>query len=93
MGHCLITCEELARGTLTRAHVYPREVVRAALRHNAAAVILAHNHPSGVAAPSSHDHEITRSLGDALGLMEVRIVDHLIIAGRDIYSFAEHGKL
>ena len=93
VGHCLITCEELARGSLTRAYVYPREVVRAALRHNAAAVILAHNHPSGVAMPSPEDHEVTKLLATALGLMEVRVVDHLIIAGKDIYSFAEHGEL
>jgi DNA repair protein RadC len=91
--HCLITCEELFRGTLTRAHVYPREVVRSALRHNAAAVILAHNHPSGEAKPSPHDHELTHLLSSALGLMEVRIVDHLIVAGRQFYSFAEHGEL
>ena len=91
--NCLIHCEELFRGTLTRAHVYPREVVRAALHHNAAAVILAHNHPSGVASPSDHDHELTQLLGDALGLMEVRVLDHLIIAGCQIYSFAEHGEV
>lgn len=91
--HCLICCEELARGSLTRAHVYPREVVRAALRHNAAAVILAHNHPSGEARPSPHDHEMTESLSKALGLMDVRVLDHLIVAGRQIYSFAEHGEL
>jgi DNA repair protein RadC len=91
--HRLITCEELFRGTLTRAYVYPREVVRSALRHNAAAVILAHNHPSGEAQPSSHDHELTQLLSNALGLMEVRILDHLILAGRRFYSFAEHGEL
>lgn len=91
--HCLISCEELFRGTLTRAYVYPREVVRSALRHNAAAVILAHNHPSGVAMPSPHDHDLTQLLCDALGLMEVRVVDHLIVAGHCFYSFAEHGEL
>lgn len=91
--HCLISCEELFRGTLTRAYVYPREVVRSALRHNAAAVILAHNHPSGVAEPSPHDHDLTQLLCDALGLMEVRVVDHLIVAGHCFYSFAEHGEL
>ena len=91
--HCLISCEELFRGTLTRAHVYPREVVRSALRHNAAAVILAHNHPSGVAEPSPHDHDLTQLLCSALGLMEVRVVDHLIVAGHCFYSFAEHGEL
>jgi DNA repair protein RadC len=91
--HCLIACEELFRGTLTRAYVYPREVVRSALRHNAAAVILAHNHPSGVAKPSPHDHELTQLLSNALGLMEVRVLDHLILAGSRFYSFAEHGEL
>jgi DNA repair protein RadC len=91
--HCLISCEELFRGTLTRAYVYPREVVRSALRHNAAAVILAHNHPSGVAEPSPHDHDLTQLLCSALGLMEVRVVDHLIVAGHCFYSFAEHGEL
>jgi len=91
--HCLIACEELFRGTLSRAHVYPREVVRSALRHNAAAVILAHNHPSGEAKPSPHDHELTGLLSNTLGLMEVRVLDHLIVAGRGCYSFAEHGEI
>lgn len=91
--HCIIACEELFRGTLTRAHVHPREVVRAALRHNAAAVILAHNHPSGYASPSTQDHDITQFLANALGLIEVRVVDHLIVAGHTIYSFLEHGDL
>jgi DNA repair protein RadC len=91
--HCLITCEELFRGTLTRAYVYPREVVRSALHHNAAAVILAHNHPSGDPTPSPHDHELTDLLVSALGLMEVKVLDHFIIAGHRFYSFAEHGDL
>lgn len=91
--HHLISCEELFRGTLTRAYVYPREVVRSALRHNAAAVILAHNHPSGEPAPSSQDHELTQLLCSALGLMEVKVLDHMIVAGRRFYSFAEHGEL
>ena len=91
--HCLISSEELFRGTLTHANVYPREVVRSALRHNAASVILAHNHPSGIAKPSPNDHELTELLCNALGLMEVRVVDHLIVAGRCFYSFAEHGEL
>ena len=90
---CLIACEELFRGTLTRACVYPREVVRSALRHNAAAVILAHNHPSGEPRPSPHDHELTQLLISALGLMEVKVLDHMIVAGRRFYSFAEHGDL
>lgn len=91
--HHVIACEELFRGTLTRAQVHPREVVRAAMHCNAAACILAHNHPSGDALPSSQDHEITHLLSDALGLIEVRVLDHLIVAGRQIYSFIEHGEL
>lgn len=91
--HCLIACEELFRGTLTRAHVYPREVVRSALRHNAAAVILAHNHPSGEPKPSPQDHDLTQLLIRALDLMEVKVLDHLVVAGRRFYSFAEHGEL
>jgi len=91
--HCLIAREEMFRGTLSHANVHPREVVRSALRHNAAAVILAHNHPSGNPRPSSQDHELTQLPGDALGLMEVKVVDHLIVAGNDIYSFAEHGDM
>jgi DNA repair protein RadC len=91
--HCLIACEEMFRGTLSHASVHPREVVRSALRHNAAAVILAHNHPSGNPGPSSQDHELTHLLNEALGLMEVKILDHLIVAGHQIYSFAEHGDL
>lgn len=91
--YCLIACEELFRGTLTRAHVYPREVVRSALRHNAAAVILAHNHPSGEPKPSPQDHDLTQLLITALDLMEVKVLDHLVVAGRRFYSFAEHGEL
>jgi DNA repair protein RadC len=91
--HCLIACEELFRGTLTRAHVYPREVVRSALRHNAASVILAHNHPSGEPKPSPQDHDMTQLLMNALGLMDVRVLDHLIVAGNRFYSFVEHGEL
>ena len=91
--HHVISCEELFRGTLMRAQVHPREVVRAALHSNAAACILAHNQPSGHAVPSSQDHEMTHLLSDALGLIEVRVLDHLIVAGHQIYSFAEHGAL
>jgi DNA repair protein RadC len=89
----LITSEELFRGTLTHTSVYPREVVKAALRHNAASVILAHNHPSGVAQPSEADRVLTRALRQALALVEVKVLDHVIVAGRDAYSFAEHDQL
>jgi DNA repair protein RadC len=89
----LLKCEELFRGTLTQTSVHPREVVKQALRHNAASVILAHNHPSGVAEPSRADELLTRALKDALGLVEVRVLDHLIVAGNATVSFAERGLL
>lgn len=91
--HCLIADEEMFRGTLTHTSVHPREIVRMALRHNAAAVILAHNHPSGSPQPSKHDQELTRMLRDVLHLMDVTVLDHFIIAGRHFYSFADHGEL
>lgn len=90
----LIASEELFRGTLTQTSVYPREVVRRALHHNAAAVIFAHNHPSGIADPSGADEHLTRQLQDALGLVDVRVLDHFIVAGfGEPYSFSERGKL
>jgi DNA repair protein RadC len=89
----LIATEELFQGTLTHASVYPREVVKAALRHNAAHLILAHNHPSGNAEPSAADHALTHSLKQALALVDVKILDHFVVAGNDVHSFAEHGKL
>jgi len=89
----LIATEELFRGTVSQTNVYPREVVKAALRHNASSVILAHNHPSGIAQPSEADRLLTRSLCKALALVEVKVVDHVIVAGRDAYSFSEHGQL
>lgn len=90
----LLAAETLFRGSLTQTSVYPREVVKQALQHNAAAVILAHNHPSGVAEPSRADELITRQLKDALALVEVRLLDHFIIAGNSPpLSFAEHGIL
>jgi DNA repair protein RadC len=89
----LIAADELFRGTLTQTSVYPREVVKHALRHNAAAVILAHNHPSGVAEPSRADELLTASLKQALGLVDVRVLDHLIVAGSATVSFAERGLL
>jgi DNA repair protein RadC len=87
------TPEQLFSGTLTQAAVYPREVVKKALAHNAAAVILAHNHPSGVAEPSSADRALTENLRTALALIEVRVLDHFVIAGNHITSFAERGLL
>lgn len=89
----LIAAEELFRGTLTHASVYPREVVKAALGHNAAAILLAHNHPSGAPQPSAADHALTSSLKQALALVDVRILDHFIVAGHQVHSFAEHGQL
>lgn len=90
----LIASEELFRGSLTQTSVYPREIVRRALQHNAAAVIFAHNHPSGIADPSGADEHLTSALQQALGLIDVRLLDHFIIAGMtDPYSFSEHGKL
>jgi DNA repair protein RadC len=89
----LIASEELFRGTLTHTSVYPREVVKAALNHNAAAIILAHNHPSGVAEPSPADHTLTLALKQALALIDVRILDHFVVAADTVYSFAEHGQI
>ena len=90
----LIAAEELFRGTLTQASVYPREVVKKALAHNAAAVVLAHNHPSGVAELSSADSQLTRELKQALALVDVRVLDHFIVAGTaSPLSFAERGLL
>lgn len=92
--HRLIADEELFRGTLTQTSVYPREVVKRALERNAAAVILAHNHPSGVAEPSAADEQLTHSLKQALALVDVRVVDHFIVAGTaNPLSFAERGLL
>jgi DNA repair protein RadC len=89
----LLESEELFRGTLTQTSVYPREVVKRALHHNAAAVILAHNHPSGVAEPSRSDELLTQALKQALALVDVRVLDHLIVAGSATASFAERGLL
>jgi DNA repair protein RadC len=89
----LIASEEMFRGTLTHASVYPREVVKAALSHNAASVLLAHNHPSGTSAPSAADLHLTQSLKQALDLVDVRALDHFVIGGSEVYSFAEHGEM
>lgn len=91
--HRLITTHELFRGTLTQTSVYPREVVKAALKVNAAAVLFAHNHPSGVAEPSQADQQLTTALKNALGLVDVRVLDHFIVAGSSVLSFAERGLL
>lgn len=90
----LIVSEELFRGTLTQTSVYPREVVKRALAHNAAAVILAHNHPSGLTTPSAADEQLTRQLREALLLVDVRVLDHFIVGGHaPPLSFAESGRL
>jgi len=89
----VIACEELFRGTIDGASVHPREVVRRALDLNAAAVILAHNHPSGVAEPSRADEHITRRLVDALALVDVRVLDHIVVGDGESVSFAERGLL
>jgi DNA repair protein RadC len=89
----LIEYAELFRGTLAQTSVYPREVVKIALTRNAAAMIFAHNHPSGVAEPSRADELLTQTLKQALSLVEVRVLDHFIVAGDSIVSFAERGLL
>ncbi len=87
----LIESVRLATGTLDRVNVYPREVIRLALKHNAAAVIFAHNHPGGRAQPSELDKALTDTLRQAMACVEVRLLDHLIVAGKQIWSFHEHG--
>lgn len=88
-----IAVEELFRGTLTQTSVYPREVVKRCLAHNAASVIFAHNHPSGVAEPSQADELLTTALRQALALVDVRVLDHFVVAGTGASSFAERGLL
>ncbi|MCV4312733.1 DNA repair protein RadC [Escherichia coli] len=89
----LITGETLFTGTINRTEVHPREVIKRALYHNAAAVVLAHNHPSGEVIPSKADRLITERLVQALGLVDIRVPDHLIVGGSQVFSFAEHGLL
>ena len=89
----LIAMEELFRGTLTQTSVYPREVVKRALARNAAALIFGHNHPSGVAEPSVQDQALTRTLAEALALVDVKVLDHFIVAPGSCTSFAERGLL
>ena len=91
--HRLIRHEEMFRGTLTQTSVYPREVVKRTLELRAAAVILAHNHPSGVAEPSKADEFLTQALQRALQLVDVRVLDHLVVGQADVVSFAERGLL
>jgi DNA repair protein RadC len=91
--HRLIEAEEPFRGTLTQTAVYPREIVKRALYWNAAAVLLAHNHPSGAAEPSRADEHLTQTLKAALSLLDVRVLDHFVIAGSAVVSFAERGLL
>jgi DNA repair protein RadC len=89
----LIGLEEMFRGTLTQTSVYPREVVKRALELRAAAVILAHNHPSGAAEPSRADEYLTQTLKSALALVDVRVLDHVVVGGDEVVSFAERGLL
>jgi DNA repair protein RadC len=91
--HRLIEAEEMFRGTLTQTSVYPREVVKRSLYFNAAAVIFAHNHPSGIAQPSQADELLTRSLKEALALVDIKVLDHFVIGGNAVMSFAERGLL
>ena len=91
--HRLIEWQALFRGTLDGATVHPREVVKEALARNAAACLLVHNHPSGVAEPSQADELITRRLREALALVDIRVLDHLVVAGDEVVSFAERGLL
>jgi DNA repair protein RadC len=89
----LIECLELFRGTLTQTAVYPREILKCALARNAASVIFAHNHPSGQLVPSQADRDITELLQKALKLVDVRVLDHFIVSGAGLYSFAENGLI
>ena len=91
--HRLIAVEDLFRGTISSASVYPREVVKAALARNAAALVFFHNHPTGSSTPSAADELITQRLKEALALIDVRVLDHLIVADNQCLSFAEHGLL
>lgn len=91
--HRLIEYREMFHGTIDGASVYPREVVKEALRLNAAAVVVSHNHPSGNPEPSAADRALTQRLKEALGLVDVRVLDHIIVAGNETASFAEHGLI
>lgn len=91
--HRVLVFEELFQGTLNGTAVYPREVVKQALKYNAAAVILAHNHPSGVAEPSRADEQLTSRLKEALALVDIRLLDHLVVGDGEMVSFSERGLL
>ncbi|WP_426817612.1 RadC family protein [Winslowiella sp. 2C04] len=91
--HRLIANETLFTGTINHTQVHPREVVKAGLKHNCAAVIVAHSHPSGLAEPSQADRQITERLKQALDLVGMRLLDHLVVGGMDVTSFAERGWL
>jgi DNA repair protein RadC len=91
--HRVLACEELAHGTIDGASVYPREVVKSALRHGAAAIIFAHNHPSGIAEPSAADRVLTERLRTALQLVDIRVLDHFVVGDGEPVSFAERGWL
>ena len=91
--HRLIKYEELFYGTIDGASVYPHEVVKAALKHNAAAIVIAHNHPSGIPKPSKADIAITKRLKDACKLVDIRLLDHVIVGGIETHSLAEKGEL
>ena len=89
--HQLLDVEELFMGTIDGAAVYPREIAKAALARNAAAVILGHNHPSGTTEPSAADRRITQRIVEALGLLDIRVLDHVIVSAESSFSFAESG--
>ncbi len=91
--HRLLHCQQLWRGTLAHTAVYPRELVKLALEHQAAAVIVAHNHPSGLAEPSASDQQVTQRLKAALGLLDIALLDHLVVARTEVCSFAARGWL
>lgn len=92
-NHRLIEAQELFRGTLTQTSVYPRELVKGALARNAAALAVAHNHPSGQAEPSRADEYLTQTLKSTLSLVDVRVLDHFVVAGDQIVSFSERGLI
>ena len=91
--HGLISVEDLFHGTIDGASVHPREIVRRCIELNAAAVILAHNHPSGTTQPSQSDLRITQRVKEAVALVDVRVLDHLVVGGDQAYSFASHGLI
>ena len=91
--HRVIICETLFYGTIDGATVYPRVIAQKALEHNAAAIIIAHNHPSGIAEPSLADQAITKRIKEALALLDIRLLDHFVIAGNKVISMATKGML